>query len=160
MVVFDVSFQLSFLATFALIFVTPVTSSYYANIFIYLPAHFKIRETIISTLVIEIMLLPILLYTAGSISFVTVFSNLLILPTLPFVMGIGFVAIVISFVSSIIAWPIIAIAHVALLYIIKIAEFFSALPFVTLNMQLPLWGMYSMYAVITLWFLYIKKHRV
>jgi hypothetical protein len=27
-------------------------------------------------------------------------------------------------------------------------------------MQLPLWGMYSMYAVITLWFLYIKKHRV
>ena len=47
-------------------------------------------ETIITTLAATVMTLPIILYYYGSVSLISVVANMLILPTLPYAMGLVF----------------------------------------------------------------------
>ncbi|MDO4742350.1 MAG: ComEC/Rec2 family competence protein [Candidatus Saccharibacteria bacterium] len=55
-----------------------------------------IGETIITTVAATIMTLPISLYYYGTLSLISIVANLLILPTLPYAMGLVFVTGVIS----------------------------------------------------------------
>jgi len=79
----------------------------------------------LGTAVIEIFLLPILLSASGQISLVTVITNLLVLPTLPVVMGFGFVATLSGYVHSMLALPLVALSNLMLEYIWAITNFFA-----------------------------------
>ena len=120
MVVFDVSFQLSCVATFAVIFAAPPVIEKYGPYLKFLPQKFKIRDTMLGTAVIEIFLLPILLSTSGKISLVTVVTNLLVLPLLPIVMGFGFAATLIGYVHNLLALPLVALSNLMLEYILLV----------------------------------------
>jgi competence protein ComEC len=159
MVVFDVSFQLSCLATFAVIFAAPPALNKYGRFVKFLPEKFKIRETMLGTAVIELFLLPILLSTSGQISLVTVITNLLILPALPVVMGFGFVATLVGFVHGQLALPLVAISNLMLEYILLITKFFANIPFGVVTFQIPVWAVAVAYLALSFWLWRLQKFK-
>ena len=149
---YDPSFQLSFLAVLGLIYGTPLVEKLFAS-------HgqegnsrqiaFRLRELVSTTLATQLFVLPLLLYSMGNFSLVFIFSNLLILPILPVVMLIGFIGTLLSFVFGVLAMPINFITHLLLAYILKVADFFGNLPFASLEIEnFPLWGSLVMYVLI------------
>jgi competence protein ComEC len=71
----DISFQLSFIATFGVLYVTPKVIKWVR----FLPARFSFRELVATTIAATITVLPILLYSTGILSIVSLPANILIL---------------------------------------------------------------------------------
>lgn len=123
--VFDISFQLSFLATIALVYVTPL----FEKRMTFITEKYKLREIIISTVATQIFVLPFLVYKMGLVSIFGLFANVLILPLISWVMLFGFLTGVLGLLSTVLALPMAFIASALLSYIIKIIYIFSHLPF-------------------------------
>lgn len=122
--VFDLGFQLSFIATMALIWLAPIFEEK-LKIF---SEKFELRGIASATISTQIFVLPLLLYHIGEISIVGVFVNLLILPIVPFIMFFGFLSGALGFLSYVLAFPFSAISHLLLFYTLKVVEFFASLP--------------------------------
>ncbi|MBT4857035.1 ComEC/Rec2 family competence protein [Candidatus Uhrbacteria bacterium] len=88
----DAAFGLSFLSTIGLICLTPKWKISWT----WIPERFLIRESLTSTLAATLMSFPILIFQFGKISLVSVFTNVLILPAVPFVMASGALSIFVS----------------------------------------------------------------
>jgi competence protein ComEC len=87
---YDLGFELSFLAIIGLIFLAPYISNWLAKIF---KDKFKsLNEILSATLAAQILTLPILVFNFGYFSTVSILSNILTSPIMPFLMasGIGF----------------------------------------------------------------------
>jgi len=127
--VFDPSFQLSFLATLGLIHLSPIIDKFLS----WAPRNFGIREIISATLATQLTVLPLLLFMMGTLSLVSLPVNLLILPFIPLTMLFGFFAGVFGFVSSVLSFPFATIAYALLWYELKIVEYAVLVPFSSLN---------------------------
>jgi competence protein ComEC len=90
---YDAGFQLSFLATFGIVYLSPVLE----NFWIGKPSKF-IRETVILTMAATIFVLPVILNSFENLSLVSPVANFLILPAIPVIMGMGFAAGMAGFV--------------------------------------------------------------
>lgn len=97
----DVSFELSFLASLSLVLVSPVIERF----FTWVPSLAGFREIIVSTVSVELLVIPLLLFRIGEISVVSLFSNILVLPIIGPTMLFGFLAGLASYV-----WQPLAIA--------------------------------------------------
>ena len=93
--VFDVSFQLSFIATVAVIFFSPKIEKY----FLWITPRFKLRDIISVTCAAYVFVLPFILYKMGNLSLVALPANALILPFIPFTMILGFLTGFVGLVS-------------------------------------------------------------
>ena len=143
--VFDPSFQLSFLALLGIVYGTPVLERYLYK----LPEKFGFRSIVSTTLATQIFVLPYLLYNMGNFSLVFLLSNMLILPILPLVMLIGFIATLIAFVSNILAWPLAFISHLLLAWVLFVSKSLGGLSFALLEIEnFPLWGSLVMYVAL------------
>lgn len=91
----DVGFQLSFLATLGLVYVAP----WFEGRFLRLPATFMIRENIMMTLSAQTFALPVILKNFGRVSLICPIANVFVLPLIPISMILSFLAVVLSFVS-------------------------------------------------------------
>lgn len=123
--VFDTSFQLSFLATVGLIYVSPLIEPHVK----WVTERWKMREIVVATLATQVFVLPFLLYKTGVLSIVALPVNLLVLSAIPATMLTGFLAGMVAFLSNTLAFPIAFAAYLLLDYELKIVEFFSHLPF-------------------------------
>lgn len=119
---FDAGFQLSFLATLGLVYVSPVLEKRLLS----LPTFFGIKESLISTLSAIIATTPLILFLFGRFSVVAPLANLLILPVIPYTMALGFGALILSFIFFPLGQAVGWVAWLPLTYIIKIVYFFSA----------------------------------
>ncbi|MEK7135088.1 MAG: ComEC/Rec2 family competence protein [Patescibacteria group bacterium] len=120
--VFDPSFQLSFLATLGLIYIMPIVKQY-------LP-----YETLAQTISTQLAVLPLLVYSMGDVSLVSLPANMLILLTVPWTMFLGFIAVLLSYISVVLAWPLTFVTHLLLSWILVVSHFFSSLPFATVKL--------------------------
>ncbi|MBI2096226.1 MAG: ComEC family competence protein [Candidatus Taylorbacteria bacterium] len=120
----DVSFQLSFLATLALIALAPLLEGGFKKI-----RWLFFREIIVATVSVQLMVLPLLLYTAGQASLFGLVANVLVLPFVPAAMFLAFAAPLLAFVSEFLALPFFAALHWLLSYILSVSDFFGSLPF-------------------------------
>jgi competence protein ComEC len=142
--VFDSSFQLSFLATLALICLVPILEPRLK----FFPNKFKLREFAVATIATQIFVLPLLLYKTGLFSVVSLPVNLLILIFVPVTMFFGFVTASFGFISSFLATPFAWISFVLLEYELRVVEFFAQLPFASFKISsFPLWLVIFMYVV-------------
>ncbi|MEK9184991.1 MAG: ComEC/Rec2 family competence protein, partial [Patescibacteria group bacterium] len=143
-VVFDSSFQLSFMATLGLIYVAPIIEPK----LVWITERYKIREIMTTTLATQIFVLPMLLYKMGELSLVGIPVNLLILGFIPITMLLGFITCLISFVTISIAWITGGITYLFLWYQIGVVEFFSSLPFASIKISyFPLWLVVLVYVI-------------
>lgn len=124
-VVYDPSFQLSFMATLGLIYLGPAIEERLHLV----PAKWQIREFAVATIATQIFVLPLLLYMTGQFSVYALPVNLLVLGFIPMTMFFGFFTGVVGFVSSALALPLAAVSYILLRYELGVVEFFAHLPF-------------------------------
>ena len=150
---FDPSFQLSFLSTIGLMYLSPMIERrlmWCSKI---------LRAILVATLSTQLFVLPYLLFTMGDISLVSVFTNLAILPAIPLTMLFGFVATMSPFPFSILPT---SIAHAFLAYIFMVVRFFSDLPLSTVSVPyFPGWLVILWYGITGgfLWKKYGRQHE-
>jgi len=127
--VFDTSFQLSFLATIAIVYVSPILK----NKLTFITEKFKLRETVSSTISAQILVLPLILYKMNLLSLVALPANILVLPLIPYTMYFGFFTGIFGFIwyyiSVLFGW----IVFIPLFLIINVSTFFANFPFSTIN---------------------------
>lgn len=148
LLLFDPSFQLSFLATFGLIILSPKIEE-----FLKLVPKTKLdfRGILAATLATQIFVLPLILYMMGSISIISPLVNLLILIFVPLTMILGFFLVLVSYFSLTIASIIAFITFIFLNYFLRVVEYFSNIPFALFEYQN--FGLKELYAFYFLYFL-------
>lgn len=127
--VFDVSFQLSFIATVAVIFFAPKIEKY----FLWITPRFKLRDIISVTCAAYIFVLPFILYKMGNLSLVALPANALILPFIPLTMIFGFLTGFAGIISYFLSVPIGLLSQFFLYYELSVINFFSNIPFAALS---------------------------
>ena len=122
--IFSVSFQLSYGAMVAIIYIFPyVRKINYKK--------FKILDYILFTSTIQIFLIPITVYYFNTIQFLALISNLMLLPLASFYITINYVALFLeNFYLSFLLKPVIEILYKILIYFI---DFFSELPYLSIE---------------------------
>jgi len=113
LLLYDVGFQLSFLASMGIIYLNP----FFKNLFKFDP--------ISTTFAAQIFTLPIMVYNFGNISLVSPITNLLILPIVSGLMIFGFLSSILGVVSQFLGWIISIPCWFLLTYFIKIVDVFS-----------------------------------
>lgn len=125
----DPSFILSVLATFGLVTLSPWVERWLPQFLTKLPS---VRSIAASTIAVQIFLLPALLYFSGVLSFLSVPANVLVLPFMPAVMLLGFVAGLLGVLSPILGFVPALLADVLLKWTVFVATAVAAVPFGTL----------------------------
>lgn len=126
---FDPGFQLSFIATLGLIYISPRVE----KIFSLVPERFGFREYMTSTLATQIAVTPLLLYSMGSVSIVALFANVAVLVVVPLtmllVLVVGIVGVCVGSAAIVVGYP----AYLLLSYILYIAHISARIPFASLE---------------------------
>lgn len=147
---FDISFQLSFMATLGLIMLSPRLEKY----FLWVPKRLGLREVFTATIATQIFVLPLLLYSVGELSIVALPVNLLVLATVPATMLASFITGLVGLASTTLAIIPGSIAHLLLSYELLVVEMFAKLPFASVVLpQFPfavVIGLYGVYAFFVL----------
>lgn len=150
----DVSFQLSFSATLAIVIFVPVIDKYFSFV-----SNRIFREIVVTTFATQIFVLPLILYHMGSVSLVGFISNIFILPVVP-------IAMLVVALVAIFAWaPLVGgllsfVAYALLAYIVVLVEFFAHVPFASLhNIPFSLLMLVILYALLGI-FIYQVRSRL
>lgn len=152
---FDLSFQLSFLATIGLIYLSPLFEKY----FMWLPKNFGLREIASATIATQVFVLPFILYKMGTLSLIAPITNLIVLPLIPTTMFFGFITGVVGLLSETLAMPFGFISNLFLKFEIFIVKTFSAPSFSAIEVRtFPLLLVLVIYAII-FWILY-KHYKI
>ncbi len=147
---FDVSFQLSFIATLGLIYVAPLVNDRLG----WVTEKMNIREILSSSIGTQVLVVPFLMHVMGSVSLISLVTNLFVLPTIPFSMLAGFVAVATSLISDTAAMGLSWIAQAPLSYILFVADLSAKIPFASLNITMSTFMLIVSYVLI-IWFLTI-----
>lgn len=144
---FDPSFQLSFLASLGLIYVSPIVERR-TKLFHSMP---MLREVFVSTVATQVVVLPLLLYQTGMFSLVSLPANLLVLPLIPLTMFSGFIAGLIALASPTAAIFVGLPAYGFLSWILSVAEYAGEIPYAALHVgNIPAVAVFGLYALLAL----------
>ncbi len=121
---YDVGFQLSFLATLALL----IFSRSFETFAFFRQWYGKVAALFLTTIVIELFTLPIVVSTFGTFSVVAPFANALVLPLVPIAMFIGIGAVVLSGLVPALGIFITPLVWLPLTAIIRLAEGLARIP--------------------------------
>ena len=149
---YDIGFQLSFMATLGLVLVLPQFESTLATH----STQLKFRDLFFATVVTQIFVLPLLMYHIGEVSLVSVLVNMLVLPMVPVAMLLTFITGLVGAVSIPLGSLIGLLAYLPLQYIIVVAELFAAFPLAVVTIpDISVWAVVGMYVLIggvyTMW---------
>lgn len=146
--ILDLSFQLSFLASFGVIIVAPILEK---------SLHFLpniIKENLSVTLGAQLMVTPIIASNFHQFSLVSLFANTLVLWIIPYIMSLGFIFL---FLGQILSLPL----YIMLTYFIYIVQFFASLPFAWEYVDETVWivwaGYYLLVAGVMLSLTYVQE---
>ena len=143
--IFDVSFQLSFLATLGLIYLPPLLEHH----FHWITPRWQLRNFALATIATQIFVLPLLLFKVGTLSLVALPVNLLVLVFIPITMLLGFLAGVTGFISTLLSIPFAFATYALLTYELGIVELFARIPFASVSVNsfpvLAMLGVYVLY---------------
>lgn len=155
LLLYDVGFQLSFMATLGLVLFTPQ----FESMVVERGKALGWRVFMLATIATQIAVLPLLMYHIGEVSLIALLVNLLILPIVPIAMLLTFLTGMVGFVSAAFASVVGYIATLTLKYILVIADQFAALPFAVVGISsFPAWGVFVLYGImIFIWYLVKNK---
>jgi len=145
---YDPSFQLSFLATFGLMYFSPLFQKLFSLGILAKWPKWALKEIMISTCATQVMVLPFLIHMTGYLSIISMVSNCAVLPFIPFAMAIGSTAAALTFISLKLAYLPVYFSYLILSYIIWAAHFFANIPYSSIPIPAS-WrltgGIYSLY---------------
>jgi competence protein ComEC len=141
LLVFDPSFQLSFLATLGLLIFSPKIEERLT----FIPKKFlDMRGILAATLATQVFVFPLLLYMMGEISVISPVVNILVLIFIPFVMFLGLVAVLVSYLNFHIGLLFAYVVYLLLAYDLFLVEFFASFPYAVFESKVfTFWFMVS-----------------
>lgn len=132
-IIFDIGFQLSIAATYGLIRLAPVITNAFRKT--KLPEW--LQQVLGETLAATAMTAPLIIIVFERLSIVSPLTNILVVPLIPLLMGIGVAAVVLMFIfapvgkiAALLTWPILE-------WIIFISQKFSDWKFASTDVSLP-----------------------
>lgn len=155
---YDVGFQLSFLAVLGIVYLKPIFDKWLEKL-LKKEQLSGLIQIITMTLAAQIATLPILIYNFGRISFISPIANVLIVPVLPYIMGIGLFfnlsAIIWSFLAKILVWPV----YIGITYVVRLTEFLYNLPFAAREISNVHWVWLAGYYILLIGFIYWYRRK-
>ncbi len=166
---YDLGFQLSFLSVIGIIFLFPVFKRklysvpfdfkkgrflfIYKKFVLFMRKREQICDMVCVTLSAVTFTYPLILYNFGSIPIFSVFTNLLILPLLPFVFIFGFISVI--FGLSLVAIP----CYLLLSFILLVVNVTNMIPFASVSFSVTPLIIIAFYALISYPFMvkYLKS---
>ncbi len=157
---YDVSFHLSFLAVIGIIF----TQQIFKKAFSWVPDIFSIREALVLTLASLSFTLPIMMFQFGQVSLFAPFANIAVTWTIPLAMLTGAIALILDMVSPYL-WEIFGfIPWVFLKYDMMMVYFFWNLEFALIRFDFWKYRTFLevLYFMILIYVLYMyhSKHKL
>lgn|SRR5574343_421421 len=148
---YDLSYQLSIIATFSVLFLAPIVEVKYFRKF----KNFW-SDILATTVSATIFTAPMILYTVGSVSVVSFFANIIIGPLIPIATGFNIALILAGFIAPIgyVLGGLASFLHTIILFI---AHFFAQLPFAQAEFQLPKIILVLIYTIFIWWV--IKEYK-
>lgn len=144
---FDIGFQLSFLATLGLVYLSPVVASWLScattRMFIAgrglgffqngrivdaAPRPSFLRDTLTATLAAQLAVLPLIVFHFGQLSLVAPAANLAVLPFVPLTMFLGFVTGAAGFLGDELGRAAALAGRLPLAYALSAIRWFASLP--------------------------------
>ncbi len=153
LLMYDVGFQLSFLASLGIIHLKPLIDGFLKMV---TKENVKtLRDLISITLAAQIITLPIIAYNFGRVSLIAPITNVLALPVVQALTILGFTISVVGVFSTALGWILAAPCWVLVMYFVKILDIFSQ-PWALASINHVPWmwffGYYVVLAVLV-WFL-------
>ncbi len=127
----DISFQLSFLATFGLIVLSGPISKRLA----FIPQHFGMRAIVASSFATQVYIGPLLLHMSGGLSIVFLIANIVVLPLLPILMFFIFLLPFTSFILPILADVIGKVSYILLHFVMRFTHTLSTFPLAVVDYE-------------------------
>jgi len=167
LLLFDVGFQLSFLASLGIIYIKPLFDRLF-TISNALEGKSKVKSFVISklqylidivsvTFSVQVFALPIMVYNFGNVSLIALLTNLLILPSIPFLMSFGFLSVILGIFSHFLGWVFYLPCWVLLTYFLKVLDvFYQPWALITIP-SIALWWFLAYYAALFLVIFYLNK---
>ncbi|MCD6520079.1 MAG: DNA internalization-related competence protein ComEC/Rec2 [Anaerolineae bacterium] len=167
LLLWSVSFQLSFVATLALILLEPLLARGVASWLLSQPGGGRagrwfalVREFLTVTVAAQLLTLPLIWHHFGQISLLALLANVLVLPIQPAIMFLGFVATVAGLLwpaaGQLCAWAVWPLLR----YNIRIVEVLGTLPWAALQLpRLPALGVWIFYAFLGLGWMLLRSPR-
>lgn len=152
----NISFQLSFLATFGVVVVSPILAQFFKKV----PEILK--QDLATTISAQALVLPIIAFNFNQISLAGIFANLLVLWTIPLVMVSGIITLILGSISSILGQIAGLVPGIMLTYFIDIVSFFAKIPGASLNIEktsVIIWIGYYLIVGAVIWILYKRDYR-
>jgi competence protein ComEC len=140
-VAYDVGFQLSFGAVVGIMAFVPL----FEKIFVRRGRPMFIIEILFVTVSAQLFVVPIIVYHFGTFSQVSLATNLLVLPVLPFTMFFVFVTAVLSQVWVGIASVFAMISQALLTYEIAVIQYFASKSWSTIEIEAFSWALAMLY---------------
>ncbi len=155
--VYDVGFQLSCLATAGLIYCPEKIQSWFR----WLPNSFGIREAMTMTVAAQIFALPVIVGTFERFSVIAPIANVFVLPFIPLAMVFGFFAVMFGFLSGFLGVVIGFCGYLILETVIFLVNFFAGLPLASIQITWWKWGISSLYYLLIVYvFIVCKKTEI
>jgi len=153
LLVYDIGFQLSFLAVLGLIYFEPLIRTF-LNFAAQAIFNLKIEEKkeaflsmFTTTFAAQIFTLPIMIFNFGNISWIAPITNILILPIVYYLMLFGFLSSFIGILSSTLGWILSVPCYLLLSYFIWVINFFGQ-PWAAKTIQNVSWYWLLFYYII------------
>lgn len=121
---YDIGFQLSFLAVFGLLFMNAVLS----KLFFFVPETLALRESLVLTCSAQCTTLPLLLYYFGQVSVISAVANILIGPFIPLIMLTSFLAVLLSPLLTPVALVVTATTTLLCSFVLQATHIMAQLP--------------------------------
>jgi competence protein ComEC len=120
----DISFQLSFLATISIVaFAKPL-----GRWFSFIPTSFGLRGALVMSLAAQVLVLPLIVYHFGRLSFISPLANLLALPAVPLAMFTSFAGGIAGLFNAGAGQVAALPAWLFLTYVMRVSEWLGNLP--------------------------------
>ena len=156
---YDISFHLSFLAVFWIIY----TQDFFKKIFSKIPETLSIKDSLVITLSALVFTIPIILVNFGQMSIISPLSNVLVAPAIPLSMLFWFLSIITYNIHELIWISFWFFSWIFLKYIMIIADFLGNLSFSFIFVNL--WSYkylfeFIYFILIIFLILYFKKEEI
>ena len=152
--IFDLGFQLSFLAVLGIIYLRPALKRLLK--FGDKPGFFAWRENLLMTLSAQLATAPILIVNFGNFSLTAFVANIFILTAIPLTMGLGFLIGLSHFFSYYLALIFGWLASLFLNYEIFIINLFAKIV-LPINPSVNFWAILVYYSVLVGIIIYAKR---
>lgn len=144
---YDVSLQLSFLATLGLILFTEPIKEFLKEKSKLCSRYDAYTTLVASTLGVMLTTTPYIMYTFSSFSLYSIIANILVVPVVPLLMALGALFLVVS-VVPLLGACISFLAYGIASYVIAVAHYISFLPYAKITMTMSFSTMIFLYGVI------------